>query len=399
MPKGSPEGCIALFHSTPDPYRLRVFNHLNHLTGGKLHVVFISNSSPQGDWNVRADETNFQWSVLARDARAEFRRKARIAVSILTFLLHSKPSVVASGGYDTLSAWISLAWCKLFRRRFVLWVSATARDDRRPSKVKDWLKRLMIARADAVAAAGRATVEYARQLGARTGQLFLVPNGFDIEFFAQEAGKVDPLAEKRRRGYPPQLILCAARLVPAKGVFTLLEAFRQLMAERLSVGLLIVGEGPARGALEDFCRSSGLRHVFFLGAQPYDRMPYYYALADVLVHPTFSDTWGFVVAEAFACGVPAIVSRVAGVCDDLIVEGETGLTVEPGNGEELARKIVYLLQDQALRARMSTNCRRLIKKYSVEACAGGLLAAALGATDRAPIGFVIEPQPEQNLTG
>ena len=110
-------------------------------------------------------------------------------------------------------------------------------------------------------------------------------------------------------------------------------------------------------------------------------MPYSYALADVLALPTFSDPWGLVVNEAFACGVPAVVSRVAGACDDLIIDGETGFAVTPGDAAELADRILRILKEPALRSRMKANCRTLIKKNSTEACAQGLLVAALGAHD------------------
>jgi glycosyltransferase involved in cell wall biosynthesis len=108
-------------------------------------------------------------------------------------------------------------------------------------------------------------------------------------------------------------------------------------------------------------------------------MPAYYPLADVVVLPTFSDTWGWVVNEAFACGVPAIVSRAAGACDDLIIDGETGYSMEPGNAEELADRILRLLKNDELRSSMGTKARQLIERYSIERLAETLLAAATGA--------------------
>jgi glycosyltransferase involved in cell wall biosynthesis len=215
-------------------------------------------------------------------------------------------------------------------------------------------------------------------LGAREGQIFLAPISTDNEFFAREAGKVDREQEKRRLGYPRRLVLYSGRLVREKGVFVLLEAFRKVVSELPDAGLLIVGHGPEQSRMEVFCRQASLNQVYFLGARQYRAMPYVYALADVLVLPTFSDPWGLVVNEAFACGVPAVVSNVAGACDDLIIEGETGFAVKPGDPAELAGRILRLLSDAELRLRMGANCRVLIRKYSPEACAEGLLAAAGG---------------------
>ena len=200
----------------------------------------------------------------------------------------------------------------------------------------------------------------------------------DNEFFAREAGKISWDEEKQKLGYPRRLILYSGRLDRKKGVFTLLEAFVKISRELSDVGLLIAGHGPERKNMEEFCCAAKLRQVYFLGPWQYRQMPSAYALADVLVLPTFSDTWGMVINEAFACGVPAVVSNVADACDDLIIDGETGFAVNAGNPVELANRILHILQDPALRNRMSANCRALIQKYSPEACARGLLEAAQG---------------------
>ncbi|MGH9440392.1 MAG: glycosyltransferase family 4 protein, partial [Terriglobia bacterium] len=217
-----------------------------------------------------------------------------------------------------------------------------------------------------------------RRLGAREERILMAPFGGDYETFGREALKVDSLQEKRGRGFPAKLILYSGRLVRAKGVFVLLEAFRQVAQKFPDAGLLVVGNGPESTAMKELCRRTDLDRVFFEGSQNYQHMPYYYALADVLALPTFSDPWGFVVNEAFACGVPAIVSRVAGACDDLIVDGETGFLVEPGDADGLADRILSLLKDSVLRSRMGANCRKLVANYSADACASGLLAAAMG---------------------
>lgn len=210
----------------------------------------------------------------------------------------------------------------------------------------------------------------------------MAPFGGDYRSFAREALRVDAAAEKKARGYPRHVALYSSRLVREKGVMVLLEAFRRLAVEVPEAGLLIVGDGPARAEMESFCREFRVPRVFFSGSQGYAAMPAFYALADVLVFPTFSDTWGYVVNEAFACAVPAIVSRVAGVCEDLIVPGETGVVVEPGDAEGLAVTMRLLLTDEGLRSRMSANCLRAIAPYSAEACAQGLLAAVEGKQTR-----------------
>jgi len=321
----------------------------------------------------------FDWEVLSDGStQSRFWREVRAAARMLASLKACRPSAVICGGYDSVAAWATFAWCKLFGTRFVMWLESNARDSRPSGRLREWLKRQIVRRSDAIAAAGKATTRYARQLGAHDERIFWAPLATDNEYFAREAQKVDRDEQKKARGYPERLVLYPGRLVREKGVFVLLEAFRQLRHVCGDVGLLIVGHGPEEQALRCYCQSARIPDVYFEGPHDYKEMPLYYALADVVVLPTFSDPWGLIVNEAFACGVPAVVSRVAGVCDDLIIEGETGFSVEPGSATDLRDKLLRVIMDEPLRWRMSLKCREIIRNYTPEACAHGLYIAAVG---------------------
>ena len=383
---------ILLLTNIPAPYRIPTFCCLDRLVGGELRVVFCAQREPGRPWTFPADEMDFEWKLLSEsETKDSFINEVKTACGMLAFFTKRRPSAVICGGYDTLAAWSAFFWCKLLRRRFVLWLESNARDDRPCGLVRSGLKRFIISNADAIAASGKASAEYVRQLGAQEERIYLARFGGDYETFEREARKVNTLQEKRARGFPLKLILYSGRLIRAKGMFVLLEAFLKVAKELPDAGLLVVGSGPESRAMEEFCQCAGLDRVFFEGPQAYNRMPYYYALADALVLPTFSDSWGFVVNEAFACGVPAIVSRVAGVCEDLILDGETGFMVEPGDVEGLAEKILRVLKDSPSRSRMSFNCRMLIENYSAESCAQGLFAAARGGLRSAATNEEIRP--------
>lgn len=371
---------ITLLTNIPAPYRVPVWNHLRRLSGGQAKVLFIAPTESRRNWAVPLVRMAFDCEFLshAPDPR-RLSSQALSAAAMLFHLLRERPHAVICGGYDSAAAWIAFCWCKLFHKRFVLWLESNARDRRSPGRVKRALKKWIVSRADAIAAAGQATVEYVTELGARRDGIFLAPFGGDVELFSRRSHSIDAAEERRRRSFPPRLILYCGRLVQEKGVFVLLEAFRRVSSRREDVGLLIVGHGPEEQAMRRAARRLGLEQIFFLGPQPYERLPDFYAMADVLVLPTFSDPWGFVVNEAFACGVPAVVSRAAGACDDLILDGVTGFAVDPENPSQLADRILHVLQDRALHAKMSANCRRRIRKYTAEACAEGLLAAVRGA--------------------
>jgi glycosyltransferase involved in cell wall biosynthesis len=106
---------------------------------------------------------------------------------------------------------------------------------------------------------------------------------------------------------------------------------------------MLVGDGPLRAELEDAANSAPGR-IHFAGFQNQSRLPAFYAAADALVLPSdSSETWGLVVNEAFACGIPAVVSGAAGCAPDLIDEGRTGFTFPCGKTEALAEAMLRVL--------------------------------------------------------
>ena len=358
---------------------------------GRLEVCFISLKNSLRRWRLDEKEMGFAWRTLGGERAEGIFGQLEAALAMLRFLMARSPATLICGGYDSPAAWVGLLWCRLLGSRLVLACDSNARDRRKGGALRQRAKRFFVAHSDTIAVPGRAALEYAKELGASEKRIFTVPFGLDSSLFVRATQGIDPAAEKKSRGWPDRLILFAGRLVGDKGVFVLLDAYRQVTQSLKDVGLLFVGDGPARREMAVFCCEASLPAVFFVGEQDYERMPCFYALADVLVLPTFTDAYGYVVVEAFACGVPAIVSNVAGVCDDFIRDGDTGFAVEPGDAAQLAQRIRQVLEDDGLRARMSANCRRMVEGYSPEACAEGLLAAVNGAPSRAA-GLVAVPR-------
>jgi glycosyltransferase involved in cell wall biosynthesis len=382
---------ILLLTNIPAPYRIPTFNGLARLVGEGFFVVFCALADPRRHWDFPDQEIQFGYKVLSETGNlAGLRKRFMAGIKMLIYLKKDPPSAIISGGYDSLPAWAAFLWCKVWRRPFVLWADSTSRDQRPRGlwgELRTGFKRLIVSWADGVAASGTACAEYMKSLGARPERVFVARLSGDPYAFGREAAQVDVQHEKLHRGLRSQLILYSGRLVREKGVFVLLEAFRQISRVLPEAGLLVVGHGREELRMREFCREMNVDGVFFEGAQQYRCMPYYYALTDVLALPTFSDTWGLVVNEAFACGVPAVVSRVAGACDDLIVDGQTGFAIEPGNARDLADKLLRILCDPVLRRCMAANCRKLIQEYSARACAQGLLAAVLGSEQSAISGI------------
>lgn len=136
------------------------------------------------------------------------------------------------------------------------------------------------------------------------------------------------------------VLMFVGKLIPRKRPRLLLEALQHLRrtdpAVAGGVRLWLVGDGPQREELEAFARDQNLP-VSFLGFVNQSGLPTAYAAADCLVLPSDGqETWGLVVNEAFACGLPAIVSAEAGCAPELLIEGRTGWLMRRPEVDHLA---------------------------------------------------------------
>jgi glycosyltransferase involved in cell wall biosynthesis len=168
--------------------------------------------------------------------------------------------------------------------------------------------------------------------------------------------------------------------VQEKGVFDLLEAYGKLAAEiRAAVGLVLVGEGPAGGELTRRSNQINPGRVQFAGFIHREQLACYYALAEMFVFPSHTDTWGLVVNEAMACGLPVISSDAAGCTADLVQEGWNGRVVCRGDIPQLTAAMEELAQDSSLRTQMGNHSKERILRYSPAACAAGIAEAVLSS--------------------
>ena len=133
------------------------------------------------------------------------------------------------------------------------------------------------------------------------------------------------------------------------------------------------------GELEDELRSHALRckvRCVFLGFKNQSQLPACYAAADTLILPSDGgETWGLVVNEAFACGVPAIVSDSCGCSPDLIEPGVTGFTFPMGDIATLSGVIQKMRVLKASRHDWEKALENRLESFSVKSCVKGTLEA------------------------
>ncbi|HVI08330.1 MAG TPA: glycosyltransferase family 4 protein [Candidatus Binatia bacterium] len=375
---------LAIMTEIIAPYRIPVFNALAERKGIDFHAIFLSENDPVlRQWRVYKNEIKFSFDVLPSWRRRIGGYNVLLNHGVQSLLQKLKPDVLICGGYNYLASWQAAFWANSHRIPLVLWSESTAFDARRRHWWIELLKSRFLSLCSAFAVPGKSSFQYLRELGV-AGPIFTAPNAVDVRFFstAAESARRAHAAVRARRALPARYFLYVGRLVKEKGVFDLLEAYAGLTPGlRAVTGLVFVGEGAARAALER--QASHIEgDVRFYGFAHREDLPEFYALGDALVFPTYSDTWGLVVNEAMACGLPIIATDVAGCAADLVKDGENGFVLPPHDPARLALLMTRMAEDCGCRAEMSARSRELVSAYSPEAWAEGMVEgvkAVLGA--------------------
>lgn len=212
---------------------------------------------------------------------------------------------------------------------------------------------------------------------------------------------VSPPANSRET--PPGVrVLCVGRLISLKGHAVLIESIARLRADGLDVAVTLVGDGAARGTLEELARRRAVTDlVEFAGAIGQDRIREHFARADVFCLPSFAEGVPVVLMEAMAMELAVVSTPVMGIPE--LVESEvSGLLTPPGRSDELAAGLRRLSADRELRERLGRAGRAkvlasydiarsaerlagLLRRYRVEGADVDVVSPAL-APPQAPVG-------------
>ena len=362
------------------PYRIPVFNALAETAGIDLHVIFLAETDAAlWQWKVYKEDIRFSFEVLPHWRRKIFGYNVLLNRGMTAALKKAKPDVVVCGGYSYLAMWQAQGWTRKRNIPVLLWSESNIQDQRRGHATVEKLKRRFLRGCGGFVVPGKSAAAYLRTFGIPEDVIFTAPNAVDNDFFAGAAKAARAQAENLRAnlGLPERYFLFVGRLIPDKGVLLLLDAYAGLGESlRREVGLVLAGEGQARAQCEDRAGKILTGRVVFSGFLHREELAVHYALAECLVFPTFSDTWGLVVNEAMACGLPVIVSDVAGAGLDLVRGGWNGKVVSVGELDGLVSAMRELAGDSANREKMARNSTEQIAKYTAQHWADGFARAA-----------------------
>jgi glycosyltransferase involved in cell wall biosynthesis len=210
----------------------------------------------------------------------------------------------------------------------------------------------------------------------------VVPNGIDIEQFSEAATLRKSARNKLGIQDTDMVLVFVGRLLTSKGLVYLLKSMPIVLQHANNIKLVMVGDGADRSLLEQMALELGLQNnIIFTGMVPNEAVPGYLAAADIFVFPSLSEGFGIVVVEAMASGLPLVSTNVHGL-PEIIENGQNGLLVEPRSPEQIAEKVLLLVESDDLRKTMAENNKAGARRYSWENVVGMVEEVLKSAVNR-----------------
>lgn len=361
------------------PYRIPLFNALAERSDINPHVIFLAETDPAlRQWQIYKDEIRFSYEVLSSWRRRLGSYNVLLNWGLSRALESAQPDVILCGGYNYLASWQSQFWARMRSIPFLLWSESTSYDSRAGRPWVEFLKTEFLKNCAGFVVPGISSKEYLISRGHKERSIFTARNAVDNDLFMRGAKIARQNAPQTRAelNLPQRYFLFVGRLVREKGVFDLLSAYASLDPQlRADAALILAGDGPERRRLHEQASLISPGQVLFPGFIHRDQLAAYYALAEMVILPTYTDTWGLIVNEAMACGLPVLVSRAAGCAADLVRDGWNGREIVPEDVTGIGQAMECLSRKPELRREMGLHSAERILKYSPNSWSEGIAAA------------------------
>jgi glycosyltransferase involved in cell wall biosynthesis len=197
-----------------------------------------------------------------------------------------------------------------------------------------------------------------QKYGVHRDKIHVIKNGYD-ERATKKLVSIQPYGSIKNS----KMVVCVASMRPEKDHMTLLKGFAKLTKKVSGAQLSLIGDGPLRPRLEEFCAQQGVCSVKFLGNLSHRNLLECVSRSDVFALTSSEEGMPTAVVEALALGKPVVATRVGGI-PEVVKDGENGILIPPKSPEHLANALERLLTDSELRIKLGKVAAESVKDYA-----------------------------------
>lgn len=354
------------------PLRNPVFELLHRNKNYLFKFIFLRKTLGNRKWKIEPQKLNFNYQILP-SVEIPICGKDYfpyiINPTIFYEMFKMRFDVIISIGWAYPTNLLLFLFCKIMRKPFILWSESTSNEKTWIRTMTKGLVKMMVGFSDGFLVSGTRAEEYLMQLGAKKNKIFILGNAIDNESFRKETLNFRQNDIPRKKlGLETEdfVLLYVGRFEKVKGLNFLLHAFKEAKEENSKLKLLLVGYGSLKKELQNKVNELNLQGVKFFGPIERKELARYYAISNVLVLPSYSETWGYVLNEALASSLPVIASSAVGGAVDMIKPGENGFIVKVGDIQDLKRAILEISMNKKLYSEMVEKCYPSISKFNYD---------------------------------
>jgi glycosyltransferase involved in cell wall biosynthesis len=370
---------VAVVSPEPTPYRAPLFDRVAARPDIELTVIYAAHTIAGRRWSVEEHHRSvFLDGVRVPGVRRLLHHEYPVTPGIARALAVADPQVVVVSGWSTFASQAAIAWSRRHRIPYVLLVESHDHGPR-----PGWrraVKSTVVPRVVRPAAGSLAVGSLARrsleERGAAPQRIRIFANTIDVPAWHGRAAQLRAQRGDLRAGLGfdenDVIVVSVGRLAVEKGFDTLIRAVADAGDERLAV--VLAGSGPEHVHLECLASELGVR-LRTTGELESDELARVYVAADVFALLSSRETWGVVVNEAAASGLPLVLSDQVGAAHDLLGDGENGFLVPAGDPASAARALQQLASDDGLRRAMGERSQELVADWDYDASVENFVAA------------------------
>jgi len=373
---------VGVVTSHPIQYQVPLFRAIASQPGIDLTVFFGSNHGIDPDKIDPGFGRTFAWDISLLDGYKHiFLNNSKPGMEVGDWRLDA-PDLKSYLSSECFDAVLVFGWSKLLFLQAIWWArkysiplvlraeSNLKHAQPRYKKVaKKLLFPLLFRQFKAFLSIGSLNAALYRHFGVPEQAIFLAPYCVDNDFFSERAAAQTVNAQQLRTDLgihdDDTVFLFIAKFIDRKRPLDLIAAAAKYRAVSSTSHVIFLGDG----ALLDACRNAiainKLTNIHLVGFKNQTELPVWYAAADVLVLPSEYETWGLVLNEAMACGLPCIASDMCGGAADMILEGQTGFTYPMGDVSRLAELMMFMADNKEHRQAMGRYAATYVQKFSL----------------------------------
>ena len=377
---------VTVVSPEPTPYRSPLFDLVAARPELDLAVIYAAHTVAGRTWSVEPrHRSTFLRGLAVPGVARVLHHDYPVTPGVFRALRESRPDVVVVSGWSTFAAQAAIAWC---RRHRVPYLPLVESHDLGPRKgwrrvVKGAVVPRVLRGAAGALALGTASRDSLVERGAPRERIRVFANTIDVAAWQERHSKLVQRRSELRAGLGAAaddvVLLSVARLGPEKGLDTLVRGVAAARDPKLL--LVVAGGGPERRQIEALAQELGVR-LHLTGDLPADKTAEVYAAADVFALLSTRETWGVVVNEAAASGLPLVLSNRVGAAYDLLRDGENGFLVSSGDVGATGDAFARLAADPGLRTRAGERSRELVRGWGYEPSVESFVAAVRDAATR-----------------